>query len=65
MERKIFNVYSFNLMKYLREKGFDFIGTKQDEKDFRKTIFYYEDSKALRAEVAAYTNNWKSKFMRG
>lgn len=64
-DSKIFNVYSFRLMRYLDGKGFKFVGTKQCEEDRDRTIFRYEDSEELREEVRRYTEHWKNVFKEG
>ena len=52
-----FNVFSFKLMKYLDERGFKFIGTKQMSEDQSKTIFWYKDSPEIRRAVKDYTSS--------
>ena len=60
-----FNVFSFKLMKYLDERGFKFIGTKQMSEDPSKTIFWYKDSPEIRKAVKDYTSSWTDKFNKG
>lgn len=51
---KPYIVYSYGMMRYLHDLGFDFFATKPDRENPQRIIFIYNTTQALKEAINCY-----------
>lgn len=59
MNKSVFPVFSFNLMKYLDRLGFKFFDARPNSRIEGKVVFYFDNNPDLQAAVEKYNNTLK------